>query len=196
MQTEKILVWSDGQGMEDALDTTENFAKETGLNEKHSRRLRLLAEETLGMVRAIVEEYKAEFWLDETNGKCTIHLTGDALMNSDKKHKLIAASSDKKNAASVGIMGKILDIFEAGFEVLHASPVFMSSGSLATMQADVYTWSLEQYRKDIEKSADDEEYAEALDELEKSIVANIADDIRVAVSGDRIELTIEKTFAQ
>jgi arginine/lysine/ornithine decarboxylase len=36
--------------------------------------------------------------------------------------------------------------------------------------------------------------SEALDELEKSIVANIADDIQVSVEGNHIEMIIRKKF--
>ena len=33
------------------------------------------------------------------------------------------------------------------------------------------------------------------DELEKSIIANLADDVRVSVSGNNVELIIEKAIA-
>jgi hypothetical protein len=47
----------------------------------------------------------------------------------------------------------------------------------------------------VEKKADeDTEMEEALDELEKSIVANIADDIQVSVEGNHIEMIIRKKF--
>ena len=193
MQTAKLKVWSTGEGTENALDITENFAKDIGLNGTNARRLRLLAEETLAMVHSIVEEFEANFWLEEKASKCTLHLTADTLMNVDKKRRLIDASTDKKNAAAVGIMGRIRDMLEVGF-CGGVSP-YMSASGIMTMQSDVCMWSLDKYRRDIENAPDDDpKIAAALDELEKSIVANIADDIRVAVRGNKIELVIEKTF--
>ena len=41
-----------------------------------------------------------------------------------------------------------------------------------------------------------EEMEEAWDQLEKSIVANVADDVRVGVRGDIVELTISRHFGK
>ena len=194
MKTERFKVRSNGDGMEAALDAAENFAREVGLDEKNSCRVRLLAEETMSMVRSIVEDFEADFWLEENASKCTLHLTAETFMTIGKKRRLIDASTDKKNAASVGIMGKIRDIIEMGFGT--TDTMYMSMGGIMTMQPDVYLWSLDNYRQDIKNASDDDsQIAEALDELEKSIVANIADDVRVAVRGNNIEMVIEKSFA-
>ena len=123
------------------------------------------------------------------------------MMNYDKKQELIDTSSKKRNEASVGIMGKIKDFIEDslynikdGAMVSTGDMHCMSMGGVG-MAADAYMWSLQQYRYDVEKKADeDTEMEEALDELEKSIVANIADDIQVSVEGNHIEMIIRKKF--
>ena len=54
-------------------------------------------------------------------------------------------------------------------------------------------WSLAKYRQSVDEArASDQDTTEAWDELEKSIVASIADDVRVGVKGDTVELVIEK----
>ena len=53
-------------------------------------------------------------------------------------------------------------------------------------------WSMEEYRKDVEKAEKADK--ESWDELEKSIVANIADDIRVSMKGATVEMVIKKRF--
>ena len=63
--------------------------------------------------------------------------------------------------------------------------------------ADIYMWSLQQYRQDVQEQkekGDDEAIDDLLDELEKSIVANIADDVKVSVKGNSIEMIIRKNF--
>ena len=57
MQTDKIMVYSNGTGMEAALKEAEHFAQYQDLDHKSTLRLRLLAEETLGMVKAITGAY-------------------------------------------------------------------------------------------------------------------------------------------
>lgn len=196
MEPRKIKVTSSGIGMAEALDAAEKFAKELGLDDRSSLRMRLLAEETLSMVRAITLDFEAEFWPEKIPGGCLLHLEAETAMNILKKQDLIAVSSSQKNHASTGIMGKIRDIVENscyGFARMNS----MGSGMGAMLvMPDDYTWTLRQYRDDVEdaQSAEDPAMEEALAELEHSIVANIADDIRVSVRGNRVEMTIEKRW--
>lgn len=205
MKTNKITVNSNGYGMEKALDEVEEFSKAMGFDERSARRARLLAEETMSMVRAIVEDFVAGFWMESTpECKCELHLVADSPMNYNKKQELIEVSTTKSNEASVGIMGKIKDFIEDslynmkdGTSVVMGDSHFMTMGGVA-MATDTYTWSLEKYRRDLKKAdsqteSEEDEYGD-LDELEKSIVANIADDVRVSVSGNRIEMIIRKNF--
>lgn len=51
-------------------------------------------------------------------------------------------------------------------------------------------WSLEQYRAEIAR----EQRAQDWDELERSVLSRLADDIRVGVGKEEILLTVYKTF--
>ena len=57
-----------------------------------------------------------------------------------------------------------------------------------------FEWSLLQYKSMVEQEKQHKQSSEAWDELEKSIVANIADDVKVGVRGDIVEMTIIKRF--
>lgn len=110
MKTEKIVVSSNGRGMTMALDEVEAFSRSMGFDERSSMRARLLAEETMSMVRAIVEDFEADFWMESTEEcSCELHLLAVADMNFKKRQDLINTSIHKRNEASVGIMGKIKD---------------------------------------------------------------------------------------
>ena len=57
-------------------------------------------------------------------------------------------------------------------------------------------WSLCDYRQYLSDDSHLTEQAEEdRDELEKSIVANLADDVKVGVKGDRITITVVKKTA-
>ncbi|WP_073089489.1 hypothetical protein [Selenomonas ruminantium] len=203
METTKIMINSNGKGMETALDEVEYFSREMGFDERSVRRTRLLAEETMSMVRAVVEEFVAKFWMESQDDcNCILHLLATSPMNYQKKQELIATSSRQRNEASVGIMGKIQDFIEDSIysmendsQVLAGNPEIMSLGGV-TLAIDGYMWTLDKYREDLGQAADgeDADIEAALDELEKSIVANIADDIRVYVKGNNIEMIIRKNF--
>ena len=210
MQTDIIKVKSNGTGFDEALEETTKFATYVGLDEKQALRLRLLAEETLGMVSAITGDFKADFWLENKKGDLyRIYLKAKTSMDLDKKRELIDASTNKKNAASKGFMGKIRELVENGVynanevedlkaeygggNVLYASMGMYDINASSNINAYVYQWSLERYRASIEESMrENQAVQEAGDELEKSIVANIADDVRVGVRGNEVEMVIEK----
>jgi len=65
------------------------------------------------------------------------------------------------------------------------------------VDAMVPIWSLQTYRTGLEtQRLDNAEADAAWDELEKSIVGKLADDVVVGVKGDRIEIVITKDFAR
>ena len=58
-------------------------------------------------------------------------------------------------------------------------------------------WSLQQYRKDVEQlrlEREDADIDAKLEELERSIVAAIAEDVRVSVKDNEVEMVIRKDF--
>lgn len=198
MKTPKVVVSSNGSGMVKALDEVESFSKLMGFDQRSSLRARLLAEETLSMVRAIVEEFKAEFWMESTDEcSCELHLLAVADMDYKRRQDLIAASTNKRNEASIGIMGKIKDFIEGsmfylgfGRELPETDPRLVGCVSFA----EIHTWSLYQYRNYLEEQDEGTDTDAMLEELERSIVANIADDVRVSVDGSNIEMMIFKNF--
>lgn len=66
----------------------------------------------------------------------------------------------------------------------------LAMSNMSLTQGTIH-WSLSDYKGDIEKQKDSGK-AEKLDELEKSIVANIANDISVGVKGETVNLVITK----
>lgn len=214
MRTEKIPVNSFGEGFELALNETSHFAEAAGLSRKPALRLRLLSEETLGMLQAITDEYSAFFWLEQDDeNMIRLHLEAETQMDYLKKQELIDVSTDKKNAAEVGFMGKIRNIFEnaayytnmigeiqsvtTSMPLMAGMPGFVDIEGAQAVNSYACLWSLHQYRSDLDSSEEEEDpaLAEALEELEKSIVASIADDVRVGVRGNKIELVIEKKMS-
>ena len=161
--------------------------------------LRLLCEEIDGMLPNIIDDFKGDFWIEFEDGVCKINVVIKAAeLTANKKEKLIDVSKNKKNAAAVGIVGKIRDSIENFFmdeDRMEALALSTNSVGLGTGYSDgvdyAYLWRLEEYRKSVKK----EEQAEAWDELEKSVIASVADDVIVGVKGKQANITIIKKFA-
>ena len=75
------------------------------------------------------------------------------------------------------------------YGIVHAPYTMAFNGEMTPI------WTLQTYRTDLAQADGDDRAAEAAQEdLEKSIVARIADDVVVGVKGDRVDLIITKAF--
>ncbi|MCR4907682.1 MAG: hypothetical protein K5985_02560 [Lachnospiraceae bacterium] len=207
MQTDKTFVSSSGTGVEKALAQSGLFSRTEGLARKDAMHLRLLSEETMGMVRSITEEFNAMFWIQGDRKSANVFLEARADMNRAQRRKLIALSTNGRNMAVRGVMGKIREIVETGisdYELVNSLQTDYGTGTLMygsmggnaadAMSQAVFSWSLQRYRDNI-KNEEEELAKVAVDELEKSIVANLADDIKVGIQKDRVELSLAITFS-
>ena len=185
--------------LEAILKESERVAEYNGLSHKQALQLRLLCEEIDGMLPNIVDDFEGELWIDFEDGVCKVNVSVQfPEVNADKKAELISIAKDQKNAAAVGIVGKIRNAIENFFldeDMMTAVTISTRPYSLATGYSDGvdydYLWRLEEYRNSVKK----EEQVEAWDELEKSVIASVADDVIVGVRGKRAEIVIMKKFA-
>ena len=208
MVSDKFMVNSDAERMAAARYATENFAWHAGLDKHDTLQLSLLVEETLGMMKAMVDDFYGRLWFSGDASACEIHLEATANMDSDRKQELLSVSSTGKNAAAKGFMGMLGDVISRALNnVGHAvdeayggtavagsvvAPAGMGTPNLYDLTP---VWTLDQYRENVEKGRLEADALErAKEDLEKSIVANLADDVVVGVKGDRIELVIKKKF--
>ena len=181
------------------LAESERVAAYNGLNHKQTLQLRLLCEEIDGMLPNIIEDFDGELWIDFEDGVCKVNVSVRIPeLNADKKDALIAIAGNKKNAAAVGVVGRIRDAIENFFldeestEALAVSSGVFGLGTGYSEGVDyAYLWSLEEYRNSVKQ----EEQAEAWDELERSVIASVADDVTVGVKGRQAQIVIVKKFA-
>ena len=177
----------------------EKVAEYNGLNHKQALGLRLLCEEMDGMLPNIIEDFDGELWIEFEDGVCKVNISIQIPeFNVEKKEELIGIAKNKKNAAAVGIVGKIRDSIENFFldeESMEALVLSSGTFSLGTGYSEgvdyAYIWRLDEYRSTVKK----EEQTEAWDELEKSVIASAADDVIVGVKGRKADIIIVKKFA-
>lgn len=197
MKSDVIHVTSDGAGIAEALRQTEAVAAFKALNKKDSIHLVLLAEEMMGMMQALTGEHEADFWIEDEDNTFRLHLLAETKMNTEMRNNLLSASTSGENIAAKGVMGKVKDLFNRILEPTEGDmPEVYSAGwvnSASTMGAAAYAkntaniWSLNKYKASAQKEA-----KENWDELEKSIVANIADEIEIGISDDTVEMIVFK----
>lgn len=180
------------------LKESEKVAVYNEFTHKQALQLRLLCEELDGMLPNIIGDFDGELWIEYEDGVCKVSASIEiAAFNAEERRELIKVAKNRKNAAAVGVVGKIRsaleDFFldEAAVQAMGASADFLP---LATGYSEgvsySYYWSLDRYRKSYV-----EEPKEEWDALEKSVIAAVADDVIVGVKGKRADIVIVKKFA-
>ena len=194
MKTDVITVSSRGAQVDAALRQAEKTAAYKGLSPKAALHLRLLTEEMMGMMRSIAGDVEGKFWIEDKDGLYELHLKARVSMDEEKREKLLSAATSGKNEAAKGIMGKI----RAFFEPAEDNPLFVTSMMLDGPEGlNDTTWSMYEYRERLEQYIKEQRSgaAEAWDELEKSVVSHVADDVKVSIRGRDVEMTIFKKMA-
>ena len=182
MKTDVFELTQDKQGLENMLNEAEKAAAYSGLDKKQTIRL-----------RELLEYIKGEFWIESKGKAFELHLSAtlDDMFAADRE-KLLSISTSGKNAAAKGVMGKVRSVFETMLIEYVATPSvyyadYYSMGMLPEPSYYTALWSLEQY-----KTAEKDE--NKWDELEKSIIANLADDVVVGIKGKNVDIIVKKNF--
>lgn len=192
MRTDKLWVNGSIRRNDEVNEILHDFAAAAKIAGKDFQHMTLLTEETLEMANNLVKNFDGEIWLRTTSSGYEIILEADVRAND----------SSRPEAAS-GFMAKIAEMLNCSYmfenvaempeNLADALPDYMSYGSRETGSAPVWAgnWALSAYRSNLRASGS----AVNLDELEKSIVANIADEVTIGIHGRRIRLVISKNLS-
>ena len=201
MKTDVITVSSKGARMESALAQVDKMAAYKGLTGKNALHLRLLAEEMMGMMRSITGETEGKFWIEDEEDVYQLHLQVVTRMDSEKRDQLLSASTTGKNESARGLMGRLRDFFDRGADEdisAFTSPLLLPGMyEHSTTPTLDWEWSMVRYEDELAARVreDDGEARKAWDELEKSVVARVADDVKVSIRGRVVEMTLLKKMA-
>ena len=178
--------------LEKVLKEVEKCAAYNELDEKQTKHFRLLAEELVSMLPSLMSHATGEFWVENNGDKYKMCVTAEArLLDYEDRERIISISTAGKNAANSGIMGKVR---AAADMMLFGADSRVTMPYVYTGVTDYdYVWSLCNYRTEVCDAQDNKR--EEWDELERSIIAKIADDVVVGIRGRSVEITVKKKFA-
>ena len=127
----------------------------------------------LSLARSVTGEIQAAFWLESEGNSFDLHLSTQTVMDREKRNNLIASATSRKNEAARTFLGKLRDAFEKAM----ASDPNMSipdeaMDDLANHPIEIPKW----------------------DEYEQSILRKVADQVRIAIRGRTVDMTVTKRF--
>lgn len=204
MNKNSVIIDNAGNGFAEALEISNKMGVEAGLDKKELLRLRLLTEETIGLLRGIAGDIKAEYTIAQYGKEFTLSLNGDVVLDKTMHDQLIDASTKGENSAVKGFTGKLKEMIGTmllpgtlGHTVVSGLSMGLTNmGSPASIDtsataAKEYLWSLEKYEEAVKESNN----PSATDMLEKSIIANVADEVQVNIVNPHVEIKVFKIFS-
>ena len=174
MKTDVISIDNREHGFNEALSQTLKAAAFRDLDNKQTLQLRLCTEEMLSLARSVTGELAATFWLESEGKDFELHLSTKTVMDSEKRKLLIDSATSRKNEAANSFLGRLRDAFEAAM-VSDASADIPDEAldDLANHPIEIPEW----------------------DKYEQSILGRVADDVKIAIRGGMVDMTVSKSFA-
>ena len=196
MKSKECLLSGKRSDIDKALKEVEKFAQYNDLSHKEILQLRLLAEEMMGMQAGVMGFVKGKLYLENQGQTYTIYLHTkiDVSKHQAVQEKLVELSTSGKNSAYTGFMGRIRKLMDNMASNSLSDCYFVGNGMGDTMSINSSAvdyekiWKLSKYKEKVKKKM------EQWDELEKSIVASIADELVVGSRNDYIDLIAVKNF--
>ena len=200
----RLKVGEDPALVKAAMDEAESFIKDLSLDPKTALRIRLLTEEVLEMVKNIVGTFSGEFWVEHSKDEFHIHLDGKtSKIDLDTENELLSASKDGENVSVRGFGAMISQFINHHKEYIDnlldamgesVTNDYMYLGPVIDNDlTNQINWTMQNYTQYVtDQSNTNEQIEEARDDLEKSILANLADDIQVGVLDENITITVIK----
>ena len=201
IRTEELYIDNTDEKATAAIAVADEFIKSLVLDKKQAMHIRLLAEETIGMVRAMTVNFEAYFWLEKENDEYRVKLNVRTDMSKEKKEELLSLSTSGENVAVKGFMGKIREMIENSLldfdSALSLQQKFGGNSGysyvgMGTLEDDTpLLWSLNSYKESLQDECDgDTEEEGKWDELERSIVASLAKEVTIGIRNNIVDMTI------
>lgn len=153
------------------LNETEKIAAQNDLDPKQTMHLRLLSEELMCIVPQLIQYGSATFWIENEGTTYEMHMRVTP--------KKMPAAPKKTDNSEVSMMKRISKAFGNAVTYVKKGKTSM--------------WTLSGYIAEL-KSTDRMANSGAWDELERSIMANLADDVTVKTADKDVELIVTKEF--
>ncbi|WP_026651895.1 hypothetical protein [Butyrivibrio proteoclasticus] len=176
-KSEHIKITGLEQDLERVYEVLDDYLKDIDLSGKKALRFRLLTEEVVRLIKSIISNNSLELWFEGTNRLSNIKLISIGQMDDQTKKELGSISTSGQVVEEKGFFGELISLF------------------LIKDSSQDSDWSLKEYEDKLRaKKAEDKFSMEAWEDLERSLVGNLADDIEIKVRKNKVEMTVVKDF--
>ena len=176
-RTEKYRVRFTGSNQKEILDGAEYFVTRMGCSKKEMLRIRLLIEEMMELTKTVTEQSMITVIINVRERICVVRAEMSGAPEGEQKGKLERLSSIGNHPASgesAGLVARMRGVVAS----------LLTTGS----RQETHVWSLKEYIDSVMENdrLGDREQERAREEIEHSIIAKLADDVKVSFSADSV----------
>ena len=186
MRTDIIQVDNQGNGFAEIMDQATRAAEYCRLERQDTLHLQIMTEELLSLVKSVTGSMKSAIWIETDHGKIELHLTTRSKLSREKRDQLIKSASSGKNEAAGTFLGMLRNFLEQA-----------TANNAPDVSDDVLNKLLshqvvpEDAFQNPEGSVDIPKW----DGYEKSILQHVADNVRITVRGELVDIMVAISFA-
>ncbi len=166
IKTDRVLLNSDIEDIDKALEITNQFSDYFQIVNTNNRILKILTEDLIVFSGGLTEWNEAVYWVEGTRDKAFIQLDIKIRIDREDRQRLEGLASGGINESG-GFAGFIKRMLYRGD----------SSAKDESISYSTYKQS-----------------GEATDDLEKTMLTSLSDDIKVSIKGERLMITVIKTL--
>lgn len=187
-----------GFGLSTIVREAGKWAELARLDTRQSLELRLLTEEVFEMLTKLICAYQGCLWFESDDNSYQLRATVASDIGIDPSGKAITPPDPQKSTVK-GMMGKIKSVAD-GMLLQMATPGASaampdcSSSFYMAMACRNNVWTLSGYINEIKAALKRNQGKEEWDELEKSLIVKLADDVTVEKKNHYVEITVKKIF--
>lgn len=187
------------ESVKKAINEAERYAVSENLGNSMKLRLRLISEELLTLTRSIPRLKDGSFYIERDGIDYEICFDAAGKISKKTRDQLVEVSSSNTNDAYAGISGLFTKAIDSMVQMSINDKQGVNSVSMDTMEESIgkgdndYKWSYNIYKeKEQVASADfDDELAEINeDEIGKSMLMKMSDDIRISVRTNHVSMRV------
>lgn len=122
------------------------------------------------------------------------------LITKELREELLSVSTSGRNEAAQSFMGRVRDMITAKLlpsanDVAGLSNTLIDESWSESPEDGKSEWTMIQYKSNVETlRAENPDGGQTWDDLEKSIIAKIADEVKIGMKGSEVEITVFKSF--
>lgn len=176
MKSDIISIDHKGKGFENCLKETEKFAQYQGMASKQMIQLKMITQEMLSLARSVTGGMQALFWLEGEGKSCDVCMTTNTVMDKDKRYMLLSSATSQKNEITNTFLGRLRNAFEKAM----------------TAEADHTFYDMPSHAESFGGPVEDTEW----DRFERSVLRGIADNVKIAIRGNEVRMTVSKNFSK